>query len=108
VVDRTRIEFAHSAQHDLLDLMARYSSQQAPDVGKRLVAAIIGRVEQLAMFSGSGRVVPEFGTPWLCELEEPPFRIVYRRDQAVVTALRVWRSHPTEVRWHSSSPSRPV
>jgi plasmid stabilization system protein ParE len=72
--------------------MAWYSSQQVPDVGKRRVAAIIERVEQLAMFPDSGRVVPEFGTPWLRELELPPFRIVYRRDEAVVTVVRVWRS----------------
>jgi plasmid stabilization system protein ParE len=72
--------------------MAWYSSQQVPDVGKRLVAAIIERVEQLAMFPDSGRVVPEFDTPWLRELELPPFRIVYRRDEAVVTVIRVWRS----------------
>jgi plasmid stabilization system protein ParE len=76
----------------MLQIMAWYSSQQVPDVGKRLVAAIIERVEQLAMFPDSGRVVPEFDTPWLRELELPPFRIVYRRDEAVVTVIRVWRS----------------
>lgn len=89
---RTRIEFAHSAQDDMLHIMAWYSSQQVPDVGRRLVAAIIERAEQLAMFPDSGRVVPEFETPWLRELELPPFRIVYRRDEAVVTVVRVWRS----------------
>lgn len=88
----TRIEFARSAQDDMLHIMAWYSSQQVPDVGRRLVEAIIERVEQLAMFPDSGRVVPEFGTPWLRELELPPFRIVYRRDEAAVTVIRVWRS----------------
>jgi len=92
VAGRTRIEFAHSAQDDMLHIMAWYSSQQVPDVGRRLVAAIIERAEQLAMFPDSGRVVPEFETPWLRELELPPFRIVYRRDEAVVTVVRVWRS----------------
>lgn len=76
----------------MLHIMAWYSSQQVPDVGRRLVAAIIERAEQLAMFPDSGRVVPEFETPWLRELELPPFRIVYRRDEAVVTVVRVWRS----------------
>ena len=89
---RIRIEFAQSAQDDMLSLMAWYSSQQAPDVAKRMVAAIIARVEQLAMFPDSGRVVPEFETPWLRELELPPFRIVYRRDEALVTVVRIWRS----------------
>ena len=91
MTDHTRIEFADSAQNDLLDIMAWYSSQQVPDVGKRLVAAIIERVEQLAMFPDSGKVVPEFETPWLRELELPPFRVVYRRDEAVVTVVRIWR-----------------
>ena len=89
---RIRIEFAQSAQDDLLSIMAWYSSQQAPEVVKRMVAAIIARVEQLAMFPDSGRVVPEFETPWLRELEVPPFRIVYRRDEALVTVVRIWRS----------------
>lgn len=91
MTDHTRIEFARSAQDDLLGIMAWYSSQQVPDVGKRLVAAIIERVEHLAMFPDSGKIVPEFETPWLRELELPPFRIVYRRDEAVVTVVRVWR-----------------
>jgi toxin ParE1/3/4 len=89
---RTRIEFAHSAQDDMLRIVAWYSSQQEPDVGRRLVAAILERVEQLTMFPDSGRVVPEFETPWLRELELPPFRIVYRRDEALVTVIRIWRS----------------
>jgi len=92
VAGRIRIEFAQSAQDDMLSIMAWYSSQQAPDVAKRMVAAIIARVEQLAMFPDSGRVVPEFETPWLRELELPPFRIVYRRDEALVTVVRIWRS----------------
>ena len=89
---RIRIEFAQSAQDDMLSIMTWYSSQQVPDVAKRMVAAIIARVEQLAMFPDSGRVVPEFETPWLRELELPPFRIVYRRDEALVTVVRIWRS----------------
>jgi toxin ParE1/3/4 len=92
VAGLTRIEFAHSAQDDLLHILAWYSSQQVPDVGKRLVAAIIERVEQLAIFPDSGRIVPEFETPWLRELELPPFRIVYRRGEAGATVIRVWRS----------------
>ena len=89
---RIRIEFAQSAQDDMLSIMAWYSSRQVPDVAKRMVAAIIARVEQLAMFPDSGRVVSEFETPWLRELELPPFRIVYRRDEALVTVVRIWRS----------------
>ncbi|MHB8869076.1 MAG: type II toxin-antitoxin system RelE/ParE family toxin [Thermoleophilia bacterium] len=87
-----RIEFAHSARDDLRGIMDWYSSQQVPDIGRGLVAAIVERVEQLATFPDSGKVVPEFETPWLRELELPPFRIIYRRDEVVVTVVRVWRS----------------
>ena len=88
----SRMEFAQSALDDLLDIERWYASQEVPDVGRRLVVSVMDHVEQLAAFPDSGRVVPEFDTPWLRELELPPFRIVYRRGDGVVTVLRVWRS----------------
>jgi plasmid stabilization system protein ParE len=89
---RFSIEFAESAADDLLQALAWYGSQDVPDVGKRFVAAVISQVDQLAMFPDSGRVVPEFDTPWLREVLLPPFRIVYRREAAGVVVVRVWRS----------------
>jgi plasmid stabilization system protein ParE len=86
------VRFARSAEADLLDIVEWYASREAPEVGRRLVAQVIERVEQLTMFPDSGKMVPEFETPWLRELEMPPFRIVYRRDDAAVTVVRVWRS----------------
>jgi toxin ParE1/3/4 len=92
VAARVPVAFAKSAEDDLHDILAWYASQQVPEVGQRLVAAIIERVGQLGAFPESGKVVPEFETPWLRELEQPPFRIVYRRDHSLVTIVRVWRS----------------
>jgi toxin ParE1/3/4 len=89
---RVEISFAKSAQDDLLGVREWYSSQMVPEVGERLVAAVIERVEQLATFPDSGKVVPEFETPWLRELGLPPFRIIYRRDEHSITIVRVWRS----------------
>ena len=89
---RCRIEFAVSARNDLLDVVEWYSAQQVPATGRRLASEVIERVKELADFPDSGRVVPEFDTPWLRELQMPPFRIVYRRDVGVVTVVRVWRS----------------
>ena len=89
---RSRIELAQSALDDLLDIERWYTSQEVPEVGRRLVASVIDHVEQLADFPDSGRAVPEFETSWLRELELPPFRIVYRRGDGVVTVVRVWRS----------------
>ena len=89
---RITVEFAQSAHDDLRDMVAWYESQDVPEVGRRLAAEIIDRVRQLEVFPDSGRIVPEFGTKWLRELEQPPFRIVYRRGESVVTMVRVWRS----------------
>jgi plasmid stabilization system protein ParE len=89
---RLSVEFARSAQDDLRAMMAWYASQDVPEVGRRLAAEIIDRVRQLEAFPDSGRVVPEFDTTWLREFEHPPFRIVYRRGELVVTIVRVWRS----------------
>jgi len=89
---RCEVDFAKSAEDDLLDILAWYASQQAPGVGARLVVAIIEQVEQLMELPDSGRVVPELETSWLRELQLPPYRIVYRHEDAMVTVVRVWRS----------------
>jgi plasmid stabilization system protein ParE len=89
---RIRVEFAQSARDDLRAIMDWYASQDVPEVGIRLVHEIVDRVRRLERFPDSGRVVPEFDTTWLRELEHPPFRIVYRRDEASVSVVRVWRS----------------
>jgi toxin ParE1/3/4 len=91
-VTGARIELAQSARDDLADILGWYTSQGVPAVGTRLVSEIRDRLRQLSAFPDSGRVVPEFDTPALRELEHPPFRIVYRRDDDVVTVVRVWRS----------------
>jgi toxin ParE1/3/4 len=92
MAQRCDVELAESAEDDLRGILARYSSQQAPQVGASMVVAIIEQVERLAAFPDSGRVAPEFETPWLREVRLPPYRIVYRREDAVVTVVRVWRS----------------
>ena len=87
-----RIDLAQSARDDLADIIAWYAAEGVPQVGLRLVREIRDRIVQLSEFPDSGRMVPEFDSPWLRELEHPPFRIVYRRDDAVVVIVRVWRS----------------
>jgi len=87
-----RVHLAQSARDDLADIIEWYTSQDVPHVGVRLVTEIRDRLRQLNSFPDSGRIVPEFDTPWLRELEYPPFRIVYRRDEDAVTVVRVWRS----------------
>ncbi len=89
---RFDVDFAKSAEDDLLEIVEWYASQQVPETGMRLVSAIIERIDQLAMFPDSGKIVPEFDTPSLRELELPPYRIVYRREDTTVSIVRIWRS----------------
>lgn len=76
---------------DLEDIQAWYADQGVPEVGVRLVARIIDRVEALADHPELGRIVPEFDQPFLREIIHPPFRIVHRRDPDAVRVIRVWR-----------------
>jgi toxin ParE1/3/4 len=89
---KAAIRIAESAVSDLESLRAWYAEQGAPDVGERLLGEILSGIEALANHPDMGRIVPEFGQPFLRELIRPPFRIVYRRDAKHVRVVRVWRS----------------
>ena len=90
---RCEVQFADSAEQDLDAIVAWYDDQLVPEVGQRLVAAVIEHVEQLEIFPESGTVAPEFDNPLLRELHLPPFRIVYRIESPdLVSIARVWRS----------------
>ncbi|AGA35154.1 Death on curing protein, Doc toxin [Thioalkalivibrio nitratireducens DSM 14787] len=86
------IHLAESALDDLHGIIDWHVEQNVPDVGHRLVRDILEQIEVLADHPDAGRVVPEFGQPFLRELIRPPVRIVYRRDQESVRIVRVWRS----------------
>ena len=87
-----RLTGATSATQDLEAIGAWYSDQALPDVGNRLLLALVGRIESLRAFPERGRIVPELGMESIRELIHPPFRIVYRLDRGTVRVLRVWRS----------------
>lgn len=87
-----KITFAASAVNDLEKIREWYAQQHVPAVGERLLAEVLSRVERLADFPESGRIVPEFGLAHLREIIYPPFRIVYRLDDNRVRIVRVWRS----------------
>ena len=86
------LSLAESALCDLEELRSWYAGQGVPEVGERLVAEILHRLEDLAHHPDIGRVVPEFGQPLLRELIHPPVRVVYRREPERVRVVRVWRS----------------
>ncbi len=92
MAERAKITFAASALTDLEDLRAHYAGEGVPEVGARLVAEIVARIERLSAHPLSGRVVPEFKVEHLREIIHPPFRIVYRHDGKNVRIVRIWRS----------------
>ena len=92
MAEQARITFAASAIKDLEDVQAFYAGEGVPDVGKRLIAEIVSKVERLGTHPLSGRVVPEFRVEQLREVVSPPFRIVYRHDKNKVRIVRIWRS----------------
>ena len=97
---RAGLSFSDSAIRDLEEVQARYSEQGVPEVGTRLVAEMVQRIQALVEHPDLGRVVPEFDQPFLRELIHPPFRIVYRRDQRRVRIVRVWRSERSlQIEW---------
>ena len=89
---RVVVSFAESALRDLEEIKAGYTGQGVPDIGERLVAKVLQRVETLVEHPDIGRIVPEFEQAFLRELIHPPFRIVYRHDTKRVRIVRVWRS----------------
>jgi toxin ParE1/3/4 len=101
----TEISIAESALRDMEAIQAWYAEEGVPEVGDRFVAEIFKRVEVLAEHPDIGRIVPEFGQPFLRELIHAPFRIVYRRETQRVRIVRVWRSERV-LRLPSSATSR--
>ena len=89
---KVTVGFAESAVTDLEQLKRWHTEPGVPDVGDRLVGEIFERIELLGDHPDMGRVVPEFGQPFLRELIHPPFRIVYRREPTRVRVVRIWRS----------------
>ena len=75
-----KISFAESALSDLEEIQEWYRDEGVPEVGDRFVAEIFERVETLVEHPDIGRIVPEFGQPFLRELIHPPSGIVYRRE----------------------------
>jgi toxin ParE1/3/4 len=87
-----KIAYAESAVSDMTTMRAWYAEQGVPAEGERLTLGIFSRVERLAIYPRSGRIVPEFGVDRLREIIYPPFRIVYRLDTDCIRVVRIWRS----------------
>ena len=86
-----KIEWAPSSRADLQNLVS-YIAQEDPDAAERIGFRIIEHAERASQFPKSGRIVPEFGIPYIRELQVPPYRIIYRIKESVslIEIVRVW------------------
>jgi len=90
---KVSIQFSPSALNDLQTIAAWYNDQGVPDIGRQTLTNLMNATKKLIDYPEMGRVVPEFNMPALRELIRPPFRIVYRLEQAqTISVIRVWRS----------------
>lgn len=72
-----KVEWTDKAIADI-DSIATYIAQQSPHFANLQVVKFFIRVEQLAEFPKSGKIVPEFNSNNIRELIEGNYRIVYR------------------------------
>jgi plasmid stabilization system protein ParE len=86
-----KIIVAPRAISDLRDIVL-YISPDRPDAARRLGYALIEKTKALAAFPRSGGVVREFADDKIRQLVLPPYRIIYRIDDAarVVGVARFW------------------
>ena len=93
-----KVIIAPRAISDLRDIVL-YVSPDRPEAAKRLGYALIEKTKVLAAFPRSGGIVREFGDKNIRQLVLPPYRIVYRIDDAarVVGVARYWHGAQAEL-----------
>lgn len=87
-----KITIAQSALSDLQEIKAYYMAQGVPDIGQKFGNVILKNAQNLRDHPDSGRKVPEFDQDRIREIIYPPFRVVYLRNAASVSLVRVWKS----------------
>jgi toxin ParE1/3/4 len=91
VADAYTIHWSGPALEDLRGIRA-WVARDRPDAARRLATEILNRVEALASFPASGRVVPEIGIEAYREIVVRPYRVIYRVRETDVVILRVWHA----------------
>jgi toxin ParE1/3/4 len=86
-----KVIIAPRAISDLRDIVL-YISPERPEAAMRLGYALVEKTKILAAFPRSGGIVREFSDPNIRQLVLPPYRIIYRIDDAagIVGVARYW------------------
>jgi len=91
VAERLTILWTGPALEDLEEIRV-WVARDRPVAARRLAARIRERVEALAAFPTSGRVVPELGGDRYREVVVRPYRVVYEVLDDAVIVIRVWHA----------------
>jgi len=76
---------------DLIEIR-EWVERDSPEVARRLAAKIRDRVNDLAAFPSSGRIVPEIGIERYREVIVRPYRVIYEIRENDLVILRVRHS----------------
>ena len=96
-----KVIIAPRAISDLRDIVL-YISPDRPEAAQKLGYALIGKTKVLSSFPRLGTIVREFADPDIRQLVLPPYRIIYRVDDAagIVGVARYWHGAQSEMSRH--------
>lgn len=85
-----RVIWSEAALGDLREIV-RYIARDNVDAAGRMGRLILGKVDALARFPRTGRMVPEYRRDNLREIIVAPYRVVFQIDDAngVLNVVRV-------------------
>ena len=86
-----RISWTALAIEDLRNIYD-YILKDSKIYADRIIEKIISRVDQLANFPKSGRVVPEFENDSIRELIQGNYRIIYKVTTQKISIIRIHHS----------------
>ena len=87
-----KIVISDSALQDLEAIIQYYTELGIPEVGTNFVRKILDHLETIPSHPEIGRKVPEFNADKIREVQNPPHRVVYLREEKNINLVRVWRS----------------
>ena len=93
-----RVIWSESALADLREVV-RYIARDDRRAAGRFGQLILSKVDAVASFPRSGRIVPEYRIESLHEIIVRPYRIVFRVDDAnaCISIVRVWHGARNEL-----------
>ena len=86
-----RVHWTNTALDHLLAIR-EYVAQNSKVYADRLIDRLTRRSEQIGLFPGSGRMVPEYKREDIREVIESPYRIMYRVKTDQIDVLAVMHS----------------